>query len=156
VLCELDDVPPPLSTRLAKAGNPKTLLLLQFTADDGDHVLELRRLLAVAADTYNSLVEQVHGRFAAAFPPSFCTRLCLAVHASAQQRQGLRFYTRVFTAVIASASFKAGSLESRCRQPIGTSNKKSLIRCFLMCRRRRRGSRCRRTRRRTCRRRTYA
>lgn len=35
-----------------------TILKANFTADDSDHVHELRRLLAVTADTYNSLVEQ--------------------------------------------------------------------------------------------------
>lgn len=31
----------------------------QFKDDDADHVHELRRLLAVTIDTYNSLVDQV-------------------------------------------------------------------------------------------------
>jgi hypothetical protein len=35
---------------------------VQFTAEDSDHVHELQRLLAVTADTYNSLVEQVAHR----------------------------------------------------------------------------------------------
>ena len=41
---------------------------MQFTADDSDHVHELQRLLAVTADTYNSLVEQVTHRVQSSLP----------------------------------------------------------------------------------------
>ena len=100
---------------------------MQFTADDSDHVHELQRLLAVTADTYNSLVEQVTTE-----PTSSChtgsRHVCKAPPVK------LRFI---------------------CSMHGGTNSPMYLIDffCWTCDRRRQRAWRCQRMRRRECRRR---